>query len=194
MQVATQVQLRPWQVGKLTAAWQLYESALQHITEKRVVLLERLRAALQQAAAAIRSDSSAAAAVAAAAGASTKAAAIAQEDADGDINFFAVDSDEEDADAGGACLQQRLRLHSRITGAQLDVLLSTDEYHALCEGINANLAREDSIMILFDYAIGNMLDELQLAVICVASWPFMPLLGSISRWLVEPHLAADGAA
>lgn len=73
---------------------------------------------------------------------------------------------------------------------QLDAVLNADEYLDLCGAINANLAREDSIMILFDYAIGNMLDELQLALICVSSWPFMPLLGCICKWLVEDEHAA----
>jgi hypothetical protein len=298
------VQLRPWQVGKVTAAWRLYAAALDTITDARAALLERLRQALLQAGAAaadadaaaaakraaaggggapLSSEAAAAAAVAAefhsgqgragraqqqqqqqqqqpatataAAAAAMAAAAAANGDVCGaDVGsdsgcsielFVATDDGEGDsgdeaaaagddatttttattattttaaattaaattaakqqqrqrqpppaggARAGSGALGQRLRLHSRITTAQLDTLLSTAEYHALCEAINANLAREDSIMILFDYSIGNMLDEVQLSLICVASWPYMPLLGSICKWLVEPHLSSGGAA
>ncbi|KAF6257394.1 hypothetical protein COO60DRAFT_1235229 [Scenedesmus sp. NREL 46B-D3] len=67
----------------------------------------------------------------------------------------------------------------------LDDVLNQHEYWDLAEAIDANMAREDQIMILFDYAIFMLLDELQLAQVVVSSWPFFPLMGSICTWLLE---------
>uniref|UniRef100_A0A383WMJ7 Uncharacterized protein n=1 Tax=Tetradesmus obliquus TaxID=3088 RepID=A0A383WMJ7_TETOB len=67
----------------------------------------------------------------------------------------------------------------------LDDVLNQHEYWDLAEAIDANMAREDQIMILLDYAIFMLLDELQLAQVVVSSWPFFPLMGSICTWLLE---------
>jgi hypothetical protein len=156
-QVATQVRLRPWQVGKVTAAWRLYATSLDSITAERATLMERLKQACD------RSSSSSA-------------------------------RDAQSLDATAAADAAQSEAAAALNMQQLDAVLNADEYLDLCGAINANLAREDSIMILFDYAIGNMLDDLQLALICVASWPFMPLLGCICKWLVEDEGAAGASA
>eukprot|EP00879_Flechtneria_rotunda_P003308 GHRR01003534.1.p1 GENE.GHRR01003534.1~~GHRR01003534.1.p1 ORF type:complete len:518 (+),score=215.88 GHRR01003534.1:1221-2774(+) len=72
-----------------------------------------------------------------------------------------------------------------LTNAKLlNSVLDINEYYDLSEAIDANMAREDGVMILFDYAIMCMLDEVQLAAVCVASWPCFPLMGSICAWLL----------
>lgn len=157
VQVSTQVQLRPWQVGKLTAAWNLYSTALDSITAERANLMERLKLALSACQSPQQQQHN--------------SAGVAL-DNDGLINVASVAGSLVDVE----------------NSQQLDALLNRDEYYELCDMINANLAREDNIMILFDYAIGNMLDELQLALICVASWPYMPLLGCICKWLIESEV------
>jgi hypothetical protein len=159
-QVSTQVQLRSWQIGKLTAAWNLYSTALGSITAERANLMERLKSAL------------------------SASQPPQQQQQQHNSAGVALDNDglsvNVDSMAGS--------LVDVENSQQLDALLNRDEYHELCDMINANLAREDNIMILFDYAIGNMLDELQLALICVASWPYMPLLGCICKWLIESEV------
>jgi hypothetical protein len=76
-------------------------------------------------------------------------------------------------------------------GQLADQVLNSSEYHELSEAIDANMAREDGIMILFDYAIGRMFDDVQKCQGCVSSWPFFPLMGSICAWLVEGPEAAE---
>jgi hypothetical protein len=76
----------------------------------------------------------------------------------------------------------------------LDDVLNQHEYWDLAEAIDANMAHEDQIMILFDYAIFMLLDELQLAQVVVSSWPFFPLMGSICTWLLEGEAGSAAAA
>lgn len=74
----------------------------------------------------------------------------------------------------------------------LEDVLNHHEYYELSEAIDANMAREDGIMILFDYAIMMMLDDVQLCQVAVSSWPFFPLLGSVCVWLLEGATGCTG--
>ena len=53
------------------------------------------------------------------------------------------------------------------------------------------MAREDSIMMIFDYSFAGMLDDLQAAQVSVASWPYLPMLVAICHHLVHSDDEGD---
>lgn len=154
--VAGQLTLRPGQAQRLAAAWSLYSASLAKVNEERGLLMRRLQGALETC---HRSAAAAdAAGVGLAEGGLRSGLALA-----GPNDSSLLLSDEK----------------------LLDDVLNQHEYWDLAEAIDANMAREDQIMILLDYAIFMLLDELQLAQVVVSSWPFFPLMGSICTWLLE---------
>jgi hypothetical protein len=47
------------------------------------------------------------------------------------------------------------------------------------------LAREDSIIVVFDLSFARMLDDMQHAQMAVTSWPYLPLVVAICHHLVH---------
>lgn len=112
----------------------------------------------------------------------------------------------ESVNAERARLSERLRdalARSQLAGgaasssgvpdaAALDALLAADEYTALSAELDANMAREDGIMVLHDYVIGCMMDGVQLALVCVSCWPFLPLAGCVAAHLLGVDDGEEG--